>query len=233
MMSARTSFLVWWGLPILCVGLGAAVAAYLGEGGLFGRGPGQIGPLMAAGAYFAAVAFLALIFRMRQSQLTFDERDRFDKPVEAAMVALCAPILAAGIWVAGKSLVGDLQPSRSLSGKLESIDQIGAFGRTYGIDLDRTATPLMLQCRLRRHCGSPVPLLRLQPGAQIEVELLQGEVLGLKADGRELIDPGGKRAARLAVGGVVLLALILYALSFALVSVRLLFGDPEAEEEAA
>jgi hypothetical protein len=232
MMSARTSFLVWWGLPILCVGLGAAVAAYLGEGGLFGRGPGQIGPLMAAGAYFAAVAFLALIFRIRQSQVTFDDRDRFDKPVEAAMVALCAPILAAGIWVAGKSLIGDLQPSRSVSGKLESIDQIGAFGRTYGIDLDRTATPLMLECRLRRNCGSPVPLLQLKPGAAIDLELLQGKILGLRADGRELVDPGSKRTARLVVGGAVLLALILYALSFVLVSVQLLFGDPEVEGAA-
>ena len=29
MMSARTSFLVWWGLPILCAGLGAMAAAQL------------------------------------------------------------------------------------------------------------------------------------------------------------------------------------------------------------
>ena len=28
MMSARTSFLVWWGLPILCAGLGALLANY-------------------------------------------------------------------------------------------------------------------------------------------------------------------------------------------------------------
>jgi hypothetical protein len=233
MMSARTSFLVWWGLPILCVGLGAAVAAYLGEGGLFGRGPGQIGPLMAVGGYFAAVAFLALIFRVRQSQVTFDERDRFDKPVEVAMVALCAPVLAAGLWVAGKSLVGNLEPTRSISGKLETIDQIGAFGRTYAIDLDSTATPLMLQCRFGRNCGSPVPLLRLRPGATIEAELLRGRVLGLKADGRELVDPGAKRTSRLMTGAAVLLALTLYALTFALASVRLLLGGPEPEEELA
>ena len=37
MMSARTSFLVWWGLPILCAGLGAFLANYLdmtGGGGI-------------------------------------------------------------------------------------------------------------------------------------------------------------------------------------------------------
>jgi hypothetical protein len=230
MMSARTSFLVWWGLPILCVGLGAGIAAYMGEGGMFGRGPGQIGPIVAAGVYFAAVAALALIFRIRQSQVAFGERDRFDRPVEAAMVALCAPILAAGVWVAAKSVVGNLDPARSISGKLETVDQIGAFGRTYAIDLTTTATPLMLECRFRRNCGSPIPMMQLKPGASLEVELLQGKVLGLKADGRQLIDPAGQRRARLMIGAAVLAFLVLYALSFAWVSVRLLFGQTEPEE---
>lgn len=230
MMSARTSFLVWWGLPILCVGLGAGVAAFMGEGGMFGRGPGQIGPLVVAGVYFAAVAALALIFRVRQSQVAFAERDRFDRPVEAAMVALCAPILAAGVWVAAKSVAGTLDPARSISGKLETVDQIGAFGRTYAIDLTTTATPLMLECRIRRNCGSPVPMMQLKPGSAIEAELLQGKVLGLKADGRQLVDPASQRRGRLTIGVAVLAFLVLYALSFAWVSVRLLFGRAEPEE---
>ncbi|WP_331932868.1 hypothetical protein [Phenylobacterium sp.] len=232
-MSPRASFLVWWGLPILCVGLGAGIAAFLGEGGMFGRGPGQIGPLMVGAGYFAAVAALALIFRIRQSQVAFRDRDRFDKPVELAMVALCAPILAAGVWVATKSAVGNLAPVRTISGKLESVDQIGAFGRTYAIDLDTTATPLMLECRFKRNCGSPTPFLQLQPGTQIQTQLLQGKVLGLWADGRTLVEPRRQRAGRLALGAAILVALIAYALSFAVVSVRLLFGPQDTERRLA
>lgn len=233
MMSARTSFLVWWGLPILCVGLGAGAAAFLGEGGMFGRGPGQIGPTMAVGGYFAAVAALALIFRIRQSQVAFGERDRFDKPVEVAMVALCAPILAAGIWVAAKSLAGNFEPARTLSGKLESIDRIGAFNRTYAIDLDTTATPVMLECRVRRNCGSPIPLLQIKPGAPVQMQLLQGKILGLKADGRSLVEAGGQRAWRITVSGAALAFLVIYAFSFAVVSVRLLFGTSDLERGLA
>ena len=152
MMSARTSFLVWWGLPILCAGMGAGVAAFMGQGGTFGVRPGQIGPLMLLGGYLVAVGLLAVIFRVRQSQAAFDDRDRFDKPVEAALVALCAPILALGIWVFANGFLGDFGPIRTVSGKLASIDQIGAFGRSYGIALDRSPRPLILECRLRRNC---------------------------------------------------------------------------------
>ena len=233
MMSARTGFLVWWGLPILCAGFGALIAAYVGEGGAFGRGPGQIGPLMVIGAYFALVGFLAVIFRVRQSQMTFDDRERFDKPVEAAMVALCAPILAAGIWLLAKNLAHEMGPSRTLTGKLESVDQVGAFGRTYAIDLDRTAVPLMLECRVRRNCGSPIPLLQLKPGQAMEIELLNRRVLGVRADGRELVSPSAQRAWRLALTGGGLVALLAYTLAFIGVSMSLLFAASEDEGLAA
>ena len=77
------------------------------------------------------------------------------------------------------------------------------------------------------HTGQYV---QLKPGASLEVELLQGKVLGLKADGRQLIDPAGQRRGRLMIGSAVLAFLALYALSFAWVSVRLLFGQTETEE---
>ena len=83
MISPRTSFLVWWGLPILCAGLGALAAAYLGENGAFSSRP-PAALLVVCGVYFAAVAALALVFRLRQGQAAYDERQRFDKPVEAA-----------------------------------------------------------------------------------------------------------------------------------------------------
>lgn len=233
MMSARTGFLVWWGLPILCAGFGALIAAYVGEGGAFGRGPGQIGPLMVIGAYFALVGFLAVIFRVRQSQMTFDDRERFDKPVEAAMVALCAPILAAGIWLLAKNLAHEMAPSRTITGKLESVDQVGAFGRTYAIDLDRTAVPLMLECRVRRNCGSPIPLLQLKPGQAMEIELLNRRVLGVRADGRELVSPAAQRTWRLVLTGGGLVALLVYTLAFIGVSMSLLFAAPEDEGLAA
>lgn len=233
MMSARTGFLVWWGLPILCAGFGALIVAYVGEGGAFGRGPGQIGPLMVIGAYFALVGFLAVIFRVRQSQMTFDDRERFDKPVEAAMVALCAPILAAGIWLLAKNLAHEMAPSRTITGKLESVDQVGAFGRTYAIDLDRTAVPLMLECRVRRNCGSPIPLLQLKPGQAMEIELLNRRVLGVRADGRELVSPAAQRTSRLVLTGGGLVALLVYTLAFIGVSMSLLFAAPEDEGLAA
>lgn len=231
MMSARTSFLVWWGLPILCAGLGAMAAAYLGEGGMFGRGPGQIGPLMLIGAYFVVVGLLAIIFRMRQNQASFQDRDRFDKPVEVAMVALCVPILAAGIWLFAAGLKADLGPSRTVTGKLESIDRVGAFGRSFGIDLNTTASSMLLECRLDRNCGSPFPLMRLKEGAQMEVELLHGKVLGVKADGRQLVDPAVQRNWRVGLGSLGLIALLLYGAAFVVAATRLLFDADEPEPE--
>jgi hypothetical protein len=233
MMSARTSFLVWWGLPILCAGMGAGAAAFMGQGGTFGVRPGQIGPLMLLGGYLAAVGLLAVIFRVRQSQAAFDDRDRFDKPVEAALVALCAPILALGIWVFANGFLGDFGPIRTLSGKLASIDQIGAFGRSYGIALDRSPRPLILECRLRRNCGSPVPLMRLQPGSAVEIHVLKSAVVGLSANGRTLVDPNSQRRARLLLGGAALAGMVFYSLAFAAASFRLLFGRDEREEEEA
>ena len=232
MMSARTSFLGWWGLPILCAGLGAGAAAFAGQGGIFGSGPGQIGPIMLAVGYFAAVGLLAIILRIRQNQVALGDRNRFDKPVEAAIVALCAPILALGLWVAASGFFADFGPSRTITGKLSSIDQVGAFGRSYGIDLDRTGKPLILECRIRRNCGSPTPLLRLQPGARVEMQILKGEVLGLKADGKVLVDPNSQRIWRLMFGGAILLLLVLYTLAFAGSSMRLLFAGEADEGEA-
>ena len=233
MMSARTSFLVWWGLPILCAGMGAGAAAFMGQGGTFGVRPGQIGPLMLLGGYLAAVGLLAVIFRVRQSQAAFDDRDRFDKPVEAALVALCAPILALGIWVFANGFLGDFGPIRTVSGKLASIDQIGAFGRSYGIALDRSPRPLILECRLRRNCGSPAPLMRLQPGSAVEIHVLKSAVVGLSANGRTLVDPNSQRRARLLLGGAALAGMVFYSLAFAAASFRLLFGRDEREEEEA
>ena len=233
MMRARTSFLVWWGLPILCAGMGAGAAAFMGQGGTFGVRPGQIGPLMLLGGYLVAVGLLAVIFRVRQSQAAFDDRDRFDKPVEAALVALCAPILALGIWVFANGFLGDFGPIRTVSGKLASIDQIGAFGRSYGIALDRSPRPLILECRLRRNCGSPVPLMRLQPGSAVEIHVLKSAVVGLSANGRTLVDPNSQRRARLLLGGAALAGMVFYSLAFAAASFRLLFGRDEREEEEA
>jgi hypothetical protein len=188
---------------------------------------------MLLGGYLAAVGLLAVIFRVRQSQAAFDDRDRFDKPVEAALVALCAPILALGIWVFANGFLGDFGPIRTLSGKLASIDQIGAFGRSYGIALDRSPRPLILECRLRRNCGSPVPLMRLQPGSAVEIHVLKSAVVGLSANGRTLVDPNSQRRARLLLGGAALAGMVFYSLAFAAASFRLLFGRDEREEEEA
>lgn len=231
MMSARTSFLIWWGLPILCAGLGAMAAAYMGEGGMFGSGPGQVGPLMLIGGYILVVGLLAVVFRMRQNLAAFEDRDRFDKPVEAAMVALCLPILAAGIWLFAAGLRADLGPSRTVAGQLEHIDKVGAFGRSFGINLVTTASPLILPCHVERNCGSPVPLLRLQPGAKLELELLNGKVLGLKADGRQLVEPAVQRAWRVGFAAAGLVLLLAYGAAFVVASLRLLLdaGEPEPE----
>lgn len=231
MMSARTSFLIWWGLPILCAGLGAMAAAYMGEGGMFGSGPGQVGPLMLIGGYILVVGLLAVVFRMRQNLAAFEDRDRFDKPVEAAMVALCLPILAASIWLFAAGLRADLGPSRTVAGQLEHIDKVGAFGRSFGINLVTTASPLILPCRVERNCGSPVPLLRLQPGAKLELELLNGKVLGLKADGRQLVEPAVQRAWRVGFAAAGLVLLLAYGAAFVVASLRLLLdaGEPEPE----
>jgi hypothetical protein len=227
MMSARTSFLVWWGLPILCAGLGALAANYSSMDGA--GGIGRTALLLVLG-YFAVVGFLAVIFRVRQSQVLFDERARFDKPVEAAMVAMCVPVLAAGVWFFASGFIADLGPGRTFSGRLQSVDAVGAFGRTYAIDLDATGYPLILQCRLQRNCGSPTPLLQLKPGIPIEAELLNGRVLGLKAAGQQIVSPGRQRVGRLLFGGGLLALLVIYSAAFTVVSVRLLFGDPEQDE---
>ena len=224
MMSARTSFLVWWGLPILCAGLGAFLANFLDMTG--GGGIGRTA-LLAVGGYFAVVGFLAVIFRVRQSQVLFDERARFDRPVEVAMVAMCVPILAAGIWFLVNSFIADLGPSRTFDGRLQGVDSVGAFGRTYAIDLDETGYPLILQCRLQRNCGSPVPLLQLKPGTPIQAELLDGQVIGLKVAGKQYVDPGQQRTMRLLIGGGMMALLALYPATFVAVSLRLLFGRDE------
>jgi len=231
MMSARTSFLIWWGLPILCAGLGAMAAAYMGEGGMFGSGPGQIGPLMLLGGYILVVGLLAVIFRMRQNLAAFEDRDRFDKPVEAAMIALCAPILAAGVYLMANGLRADLGPSRTVVGELEHIDKVGAFGRSFGINLETTASPLILPCRIERNCGSPFPLIRLERGSRLEAELLNGKVLGLRADGRLLVDPAVQRRWRVGFAAAGLTLLLIYGAAFVVASLRLLFdaGEPEPD----
>lgn len=229
MMSTRTSFLVWWGLPILCAGLGAVLANYVDMDG--GAGMGRTALLLVVG-YFAVVGFLAVIFRVRQSQVLFDDRARFDKPVEAAMVAMCVPILAAGIWFLGSSFLADLGPSRTFDGRLQTVDAVGAFGRTYAIDLDETGYPLILQCRLQRNCGSPVPLLQLKPGTLIQAELLDGQVIGLKVAGKPYVDPGRQRTLRLLFDGGLLALLVLYTGAFTAVAVRLLVGEQADETDA-
>lgn len=222
MMSPRTSFLVWWGLPILCAGLGALLANYANLGG--GGGMGRTTLLLVLG-YFAVVGALAVIFRVRQSQVLFDDRARFDKPVEAAMVAMCAPVLIAGIWFLASAFRADMGPTQTFDGRVQSVDAVGAFGRTYAIDLDETGYPLILQCRLQRNCGSPVPLLQLKPGTPVQAELLDGQVVGLKVAGQQYVDPGRQRTIRLLVSGGMLALLALYAVAFTAVAIRLLFGD--------
>ena len=156
---------------------------------------------------------------------------RTAQPVEAAMVALCAPILVAGIWLMAAGLRADLGPSRTVAGQLEHIDKVGAFGRSFGINLATAASPLILPCRVERNCGSPVPLLRLQPGAKLELELLNGKVLGLKADGRQLVEPAVQRAWRVGFAAAGLVLLLAYGAAFVVASLRLLLdaGEPEPE----
>lgn len=228
MMSARTSFLVWWGLPILCAGLGALLANYANLDG--GGGMSRTTLLLILG-YFAVVGALAVIFRVRQSQVLFDDRARFDKPVEAAMVAMCVPVLIAGIWFLGGALLADLGPTRTFDGRVQTVDAVGAFGRTYAIDLDETGYPLILQCRLQRNCGSPVPLLQLKPGTPIQAELLDGQVVGLKVAGQQYVDPGRQRTMRLLISGGLLALLVLYTGAFTAVAIRLLFGDQGDDAE--
>lgn len=232
MMSARTSFLVWWGLPIMSAGFGGFAAAFTGEGGDFGRGPGQVGPLMLIGGYFAIVSLLVFVFRARQAQVAFDDREQYDKPVEAAMVALCAPILAGGIWFMASSFLADFGPSRVIPGKLQSIEPVGAFGRSYGVDLDRTATPLVLECRVERNCGSPIPLLSLKPGTPVTAEMLNGRLIGLSANGKTLVQPAEQRRWRLLFSGGGMALLIVYSAAFIAVALRLLFGEVEVKDEA-
>lgn len=224
MMSARTSFLVWWGLPILCAGLGALLANYANLDG--GGGMSRTTLLLVLG-YFAAVGALAVIFRVRQSQVLFDDRARFDKPVEAAMVAMCVPVLIAGIWFLASAFRADLGPTRTFDGRVQSVDAVGAFGRTYAIDLDETGYPLILQCRLQRNCGSPVPLLQLKPGTPIQAELLDGQVIGLKVAGQQYVNPARQRTIRLFTSGGLLALLTLYSVAFTAVSIRLLFGESD------
>lgn len=227
MMSDRTRFLVWWGLPILCAGLGALAATMMGADGARDK----LGLLILVGGYFAAIGLLAVIFRIRQSEVTGSDRDRFDRPVEAAMVAMCAPVLLVGLWVLMMGFVADFGRSQTISARIESVDRLGAFGRSYAVDLDTTVTPLILQCRLQRNCGSPTPLMQLKPGTPVTVTVLNNRILGLSAQGRELVGASGQRIWRLISGGGLFAFLAAYTLAFAAVSMRLLFGGEEPVAE--
>ena len=229
MMSSRTSFLVWWGLPILCAGLGGGVAAFLGQGGLFGSGEGQIGPLLLLGGYFAAVGLVALFLRMRQNQAMVQDRERFDKPVEAALIALCAPILVLGIGVFAKGFADNFSPSYTVAGKLMRIDRIGAFGRSYGVSLEGSPRTVIMKCRLQTNCGSPTPLLGLHAGDAIELKIRSGEALGLTANGRVLVNPAVQGWTRLLLSQALLAAAAIYTLLFASVSTRLLSTPDESD----
>ncbi|MDP3853013.1 hypothetical protein [Phenylobacterium sp.] len=229
-MNSRAQFLTWWGLPILCVGLGAVAATYAGDGAGSGSQAPKLMHLGLIGVYFVAVGFLAVIFRIRQNQVALEDRKRFEKPVEAALIAMCAPILAAGLWVFATGFMADFGPSQTIRGKLQAVDQVGAFGRSYAIDLDTTAHPLVLECRVRRNCGSPTPLLRLKSGAPAEVEILNRRVLGMSLDGRPVVDPARQRFWRLIFGGAALALMVVYTAAFIGVSIQLLLMDDDEAE---
>lgn len=229
-MSSRVQFLTWWGLPILCVGLGAVAATYVGDGAGSGSQAPKLTHLGLIGLYFAAVGFLAVILRIRQNQVALDDRKRFEKPVEAALIAMCAPVLAAGLWVFATGFMADFGPGQTMRGELQSVDRVGAFGRSYAIDLDTTAHPLVLECRMRQNCGSPTPLLRLKAGAQAEIQVLNSRVLGMSVDGRPVVDPVGQRFWRLIFGGAALALMVVYTAAFIGVSIQLLLAEDDETE---
>jgi hypothetical protein len=227
-MNARTSFLVWWGLPILGAGLGALIATYAGAG--FGSDRvGRLTPLLAIVLYFAAAGCVAVIVRMRQSQVALGEGARFDRPVEAALVAMCAPILIAGLWVFLAGLIADFGSTRSVSGRLEGVEQVGSFRRSYFLDLDTTTQPLILECYGRRNCGQSQPLLRLPTDATVKADILGDRVLGLTVADKPVLHAGAQRFLRLLIDGALLVLMILYTAAFSMVAFNLLW--PEEDEE--
>jgi hypothetical protein len=228
-MNARTSFLVWWGLPILGAGLGALIATYAGAG--FGSDrAGRLTPLLAIVLYIAVAGFVAVIVRMRQSQVALGEGARFDRPVEAALVAMCAPVLIAGLWVFLAGLIADFGSTRAITGRLESVEQVGSFRRSYFLDLDTTSQPLILECYGRRNCGQPQPLLRLPQGVAVEAEMLGDRVLGLTVANRQVLHAGTQRFLRLLVDVALLVLMIFYTAAFSMVAFNLLW--PEEDEDA-
>ena len=117
MMSARTSFLVWWGLPILCAGMGAGAAAFMGQGGTFGVRPGQIGPLMLLGGYLAAVGLLAVIFRVDVVRLW--------PRTASAYAGVGLPVNSLGLVIEGVRFEPSLQEGHAalaVSGMIRNIE---------------------------------------------------------------------------------------------------------------
>jgi len=229
-MDARARFLIWFGLPVLSAGLGAGVALFTGAVEGLGFGDIHMTPLVAVGLYLVVAALVAVVVRMRQGQVALGDGERFDKPVEAALVAMCAPVIIVGLWAFGANLVDDFGGVRKVSGKIVEVEAIGGLQRAYAFHLDSGAEPLFLECYGRPNCGQATPLLRLPKGAQADLYLRGEDVVGITVDGKNVLKPFGQRAWRMLVDGMLLVLMILYTTAFAYAAASLLWPAPEDDE---
>jgi len=234
-MDTRALFLVWFGLPVLSAGLGAGIAILTGMMDGFDVGGLRLTPLLAVGLYVLGVGAVAVIVRMRKSQVALGEGERFEKPMEAALVAMCAPLIVAGLWAFGANLFNDFGSVRKVSGEISRVEAIGGLRARYALTLDNAAQPYILPCYGRPNCGQAVSLLRLPKGAKADLYLSRNEIVGMTVDEKNVLKPFGQRAWRIVVDGVLLVLMLLYTTAFAYTAASLLWPqeDEEPEDETA
>ncbi|UTP39510.1 hypothetical protein M9M90_20235 [Phenylobacterium sp. LH3H17] len=230
-MDPRARFLLWFGLPVLSAGLGAAIAILTGIVEGFDVGGLRLTPLLAVGLYVAGAGLVAVIVRMRQSQLALGDRERFERPLEAALVAMCAPFIVAGLWAFGANLFNDFGSVKKASGQIERVEAIGGLRARYALTLDNAVQPYVLPCYGRPNCGQAVPLMRLPKGAKADLYLSRNEVIGMTVDDKNVLKPFGQRAWRIVVDGALLVLMVLYTTAFLYTAASLLWPEDEDEEE--
>ncbi|WP_309643044.1 hypothetical protein [Phenylobacterium sp.] len=229
-MDTRALFLVWFGLPVLSAGLGAGIAIFTGMMDGFDVGGLRLTPLLAVGLYVLGVGAVAVIVRMRKNQLALGEGERFEKPMEAALVAMCAPLIVAGLWTFGANLFNDFGSVRKVSGEISRVEAIGGVRARYALTLDNAAQPYILPCYGRPNCGQAISLMRLPKGAKTDLYLSRNEVVGMTVDEKNVLKPFGQRAWRIVVDGVLLVLMLLYTAAFAYTATSLLWPQEEEEE---
>ena len=229
-MDARTRFLIWFGLPVLSAGLGAGIALLTGMIDGFDVGGVRLTPLLIIALYVLGVGAVAIIVRMRQSQLALGEEKRFERPIEAALVAMCAPVIVAGLWAFSSNLINDFGSVKKVSGDIQRVEVIGGLRARYALTLDNAVQPYILPCYGRPNCGQATPLMRLPQGAKADLYLSRGEVVGMTVEGKNVLKPFGQRAWRIVVDGVFLALMLGYTAAFALTAAGLLWPDDEEDD---